>query len=516
MHAFETLIVLLAGAALLSLLARRIRAPYPALLALAGACLAFVPNAPQLRIPPELALALFIAPVLLDAAYDSSVRDLRDNWMPITFLTLAAVGLTIVGVAWTAKTLAPELPWAAAVALGAIVAPPDAAAASAVLKVVRPPHRILVILQGESLFNDASALLVYRLAVGAAGAGALSAGDIALPLALSTLGSLALGWALARVLSRLTGRVEDAPTAILLQFCGCFGVWLLAEALQLSAIITIVVFAIVTARRASERVGATVRAPAYAVWNTVVFGLNALAFLLVGLQIGPIVGALSAAERTEYAGVAFAVLVAVIVIRFAWVMSYNSAVRLKNCLFGASTPRPMSLPTFRSGLVVSWAGMRGTVSLAAAYALPAGFPERDLLLVCTFAAVLGTLLLQGFTLGPLIHVLGLRDDGALDAEIRTARAETARAALATLEGETAEEAEPFRRELRAKLETAEADEEGDGRADTVHHDLRRRAIAAERERLSALRDDRTIGDDAYNQLEEELDRAELALTPVVR
>lgn len=516
MHTFETIIGLLFAAALLSLLARRIGAPYPALLALGGAVAAFVPGTPTLQLPPELALALFIAPVLLDAAYDASVRDLRQNWLPITFLTLAAVGLTTVGVAWTVKQLVPDIPWAAAVALGAIVAPPDAAAATAVLKVVRPPYRILMILQGESLFNDASSLLIYRLAVGAVGAGALSASDVAGPLLLATVGSVALGWGAAFVSSRLMRRLSEAPTAILLQFCGVFGVWLLAEALELSAIITIVVFGIVSARRAGERMGAVVRAPAYAVWETAVFGLNALAFLLVGLQVGPILEGLSAAERRDYAFVALAVLVAVIAIRFGWVMSYNTVVRVKNRLVGPDLPEGVPPPTVASGLLISWAGMRGVVSLAAAYALPENFPYRSLLLVCAFAVVLGTLVIQGFTLGPLLRLLKLSDDGALEREIRQTRLAITRRALHSLDGQDGPEIDVLRAEMRDALAATEADADGDGRADLPQHALRRRVLETKREALSQLRRQGEIGDDAYNQIEEELDRSELALTPVVR
>ena len=173
MYVFEVIIALLLGGAGLTLLARRIGTPYPALVALAGAGLALVPGTPTLVLDPELALTLFVAPVLLDSAFDASPRDLRANWRVVAGLALGAVLLTIVVVAVVARALVPDLPWAAAIALGAIVAPPDAAAATAVLKQLRPPHRLLVILEGESLFNDASALLVYRLAVAATLSGAL-------------------------------------------------------------------------------------------------------------------------------------------------------------------------------------------------------------------------------------------------------------------------------------------------------------------------------------------------------
>ena len=174
MQVFEIVIGLLLGGAGLAALARRIGTPYPALVALAGAGLALVPGTPTLVLDPELALALFVAPVLLDAAFDASPRDLRANWRPVAGLALGAVALTIAAVALVVHALVPGMPWAAAIALGAIVAPPDAAAATAVLKQLRPPHRLLVILEGESLFNDASALLIYRLAVGARSPGAVA------------------------------------------------------------------------------------------------------------------------------------------------------------------------------------------------------------------------------------------------------------------------------------------------------------------------------------------------------
>jgi CPA1 family monovalent cation:H+ antiporter len=179
MGQLEGLIGLILAAVTLAAVARRVGAPYPVFLALGGALLALVPGAPALSIPPELTLALFVAPVLLDAAYDASPRDLKDNWAPVTGLVVFAVGLTTVAVALVARALMPAMPWAAAIALGAVVAPPDAAAATAVLRPLRPPHRLLTILEGESLLNDASALLIYRLAVGAVAANGFSVAAVA-------------------------------------------------------------------------------------------------------------------------------------------------------------------------------------------------------------------------------------------------------------------------------------------------------------------------------------------------
>ena len=296
MIVFEWIIGILLGAVLLSQLAKRIGAPYPALLALGGAVLAFIPGAPRIVLEPELALALFLAPVLLDAAYDTSPRDLKDNWLPVTCLVLVAVGLTTAAVAAVAHALT-GMPWAAAIALGAIVAPPDAAAATAVLRQVRLPHRILKILEGESLLNDASALLIYRGAVIAASTATFSFANAAPTFAISVIGSLILGPILAhlslRVLDALR-RNGDTPTNIIVQFITTFGVWLLADRLGLSGVLTIVSYAITVARQAPASTPARLRVPSYAVWETTVFVLNVLAFVLIGLQIGPIVENLQA------------------------------------------------------------------------------------------------------------------------------------------------------------------------------------------------------------------------------
>src|SRR5215218_8251171 len=225
MGVLEQLLGLFVAAVVLAAGARRVGAPYPVFLALGGALLALVPLGPALALPPELALALFIAPVLLDAAYDASLTDLRDNWAPVTGLVVFAVGFTTAAVAVVVHTLIPSMPWAAAVALGAIVAPPDAVAATAVLRQLRPPHRILTILEGESLLNDASALLIYRLAVGAVAAGGFSIAAVAPAFLLAAAGSVVAGVVLGWALFRLMERVQHQPTAIILQFVSTFGVW---------------------------------------------------------------------------------------------------------------------------------------------------------------------------------------------------------------------------------------------------------------------------------------------------
>jgi monovalent cation/hydrogen antiporter len=505
MHVFEIAIALLLLGAALAAGARRIGAPYPALLALAGAALALMPGVPAVTLDPELALALFVAPVLLDAAFDASPRDLREHWRPVASLALVTVALTVAAVAVTARWLVPELPWPAAIALGAIVAPPDAAAATAVLRQLRPPHRLLVILEGESLFNDASALLIYRLAVGATAAGAISGWGIVPMLLLVTVGSVVLGLALARTTIWVTRRIQDVATAVIVQFIGTFGVWIIAERLHLSGILTMVVFAMSVARTAPDILPARIRIPSYAVWEVAVFVLNALAFILVGLQLKPIVQQLDRADLLDYTRIALAVCAAVILVRIVWAM-------------GANLVRgPRTSEGRRHAIVVAWCGMRGTVTLAAALALPASFPHRDLILFTSFLVVLGTLVVQGLTLKPLMARLGLEHDDAVEREVRLARVETLRAGAAALTDGAGvnKAAKLLRKQYEARLAQAEARHAGrdpENVEAVSSPELAAAALSAtraERRRLLELRGDGTIGDDAFHQVEEELDRAEL-------
>jgi len=508
----ERLIALFVAAVLLAAAARRVGAPYPVFLALGGAVLAFVPGAPQFMVRPELALALFIAPVLLDAAYDASPRDLRDNWLPVTSLVVFAVGLTTAAVAVIARMLVPELPWAPAIVLGAVVAPPDAAAATAVLRHLQPPRRILTILEGESLLNDASALLIYRLAIGAVAMGGFSLAAVAPTFLLAVAGSVVAGPALGWVTLRLLGRIEHVPSTIILQFVTTFGVWILAEHIGLSGVLTMVSYAITVARRAPEQIPARSRIPSYAVWETVVFALNILAFIFIGLQIRPILESLEAADRGRYAAVAGAVLVTVIVVRLAWYMAFNAVIRWRDRRFGFNPPRPMLRPTVGSGLMISWAGMRGIVTLAAALALPSGFPFRDLIVLTAFCVVLGTLTIQGLTLKPLLRALDLRDDDPVGQERRAARDRALKAGLASLEHDPSPAADAVRQEFTAHLEHDHEDDDGAGGEGpgAEHTRLHREALSAARQAVLAMRESDEIGDDAFHEVEEELDWLEMA------
>jgi len=510
MQELEILVGLVLAAVLLAAAARQLGAPYPAFLAIGGALLALVPGAPSFTIEPELVLALFVAPVLLDAAFDASLRDLRDNWLPVAGLVLVAVGLTIVGVAAVTRALVPSMAWAPAVALGAIVAPPDAAAATAVLRQLRPPQRILTILEGESLLNDASALLVYRLAVGAAATGGFTFAAVAPTFFFAVAGSLVAGPALGWLTLRLTERIENVPTAIILQFVATFGVWIVADRIGLSGVLTMVCYAMSVARTAPERTPARIRIPSYAVWETVVFLANVLAFVFIGLQLRPILDGLDPAARGRYLAVAGAVLATVIGVRIAWHMTFNAAIRWRERRYGFHPPRPMLRPTVSSGLVISWSGMRGIVTLAAALALPTPFPFRGLILLTAFAVVLGTLTLQGLTLAPLLRALDLHDDDPVGREVREARGRALRAALATLDDDPSPAAAAVRDEWIAHLSPLDRDgEEGEARAST-HSQMHRRALQTARDTVLTMRARDEIGDDAFHQMEEELDWIEMA------
>jgi len=506
MEIFQWLLVMLVGAVVLTAFARSLKLPYPSLLALGGAALALLSNGLEFTLHPELVLALFVAPVLLDAAFDTSLRDLKHYWVPVLSLVVVAVGITTFAVAWLVHSLVPGMPWAAAIALGAIVAPPDAAAASAILRQLHLPHRMVVILEGESLLNDATALLTYRLAVSAAMGSTFSAG-VAAWQALAMAGSVIAGFVLAHAYVRVVQRVTDVPSAIVMQFVGAFGIWILADEIGLSAIVTIVTFAITAARITPELTPARLRIPSFAVWETVVFVLNVLAFVIIGLQVRPVLDSLQDGERAQYLQIAGLVFATVVFVRIAWVFCYNRAAILKAKLFGAGSWPGDYVPTAAGSTIVGWCGMRGIVTLATAFALPAGFPYRDLILLCAFCVVAGTLIVQGLTLRPLILLLGIKPDDTVEREFQGAQAELARVAAAIIDADDSDAAQM----LRAEFAMASDQQLADG-SETEHvarNRLRASIIAAQRQSLVRMRDTGVIADDAFHRIEEHLDRAEL-------
>ena len=509
MDLFENMLVLLVLACLLLQLSRRLALPYPAMLALAGACVGALPWAPRVNIEPHLALALFIAPALLDSAFDTAPRELRRNWMPLLSLVVIAVLLTTAAVAWAGHALA-GLPLAAAVTLGAIVAPPDAVAAAAVMQRFRLPRRTLTVLSGESLLNDAVALLIF----GAATRAALTpdgswTGDLPM-LLIAVPGGAAAGVLMARLFVYLAPSVAGTLSSTIVEFVMTFATWVIAERLGLSPIIAVVAYGMTIARYVPAQSTPRDRVHSYSVWNSVVFILNVLAFLLMGLQARAILAKLSGPELAHALQFAGIVLAIVIGVRIAWVMTYGLLLCGVRRLL-AKRGRNVLVPPRRIGVLIGWSGMRGLVTLATAFALPESFPGRDLIVLSASAVVLGTLVLQGLTIAPLIRWLKIAPDDTLERQISSARTELLDAALAALADERGEAAAATRDEYRAARQLAR--DEARPQAKTEHDRLRVIAIRAQRQALYALREQERIDDDAYHRLEEELDWAELNALP---
>jgi len=504
MALFESLLALLFVSILLLKLSGRIGVPYPAMLAFAGACVAALPWVPQIEMEPRLALALFIAPALLDAAYDLPPRELRRDWLPLTWLALIAVVLTTAAVAWIGHAWA-GMPFAAAIALGAIVAPPDAAAAAAVLTKFPLPRRTMAILQGESLLNDATALLIFTAAVAMATWHETSVVEMTPALLVAAPGGVVLGLAFAKLYFVLKGWLGQTLTARVSEFVATFGTWIIAEHLHVSPILAVVAFAMTAAHYGPERQTARDRVHSYAIWEIAVFVLNVLAFLLMGLQARTILSRLDSSTLSEAVWFAVTVLAVVIFVRIAWVMIGTLMPRLfRRRGVSAST-------TTREAVLIAWCGMRGLVTLATAFALPSGFPQRDLIVLSAFIVVLGSLIIQGLTVGPLIRLLKLEPDNSLEAEVSRARAKMVEAGIASLRDRPGEAADAVRAEYEAMR--AVAQDRTHPQADTEHDRLRIDAICAQRELLAALRRGGDISDDAFHRLEEELDWAELHASP---
>ncbi|WP_297508901.1 cation:proton antiporter [uncultured Caulobacter sp.] len=502
MSFFESLLALLAAAIVLLQVSRRLKAPYPTMLAAAGVGLALIPGAPKISIEPHTALALFIAPALVDAAFDFPVRDVRRLWRPLFALAVIAVLLSAGAVAWLGVTLA-GLPIAAAIALGAIVAPPDAAAATAIMSSVRMPRGSTAVLKGESLLNDATALLLFSAALAFQARGEIDQG-LAIRLTLAAPGGVLLGVLLARVLRVVHPFITGTLGGNVAEFVTCFGAWLIAERLGLSPVLCLVAFAMAVARDAGLRTPPRVRIHSFAVWTSAVFLLNVLAFLLMGLQARTIVTAMPRERLMEAAMFAAAVVACLVVVRIVWSVTYLSLSKRFPILRG-----PYPAAGWRHGILVGWCGMRGLVTLATAFALPSDFPQRDLIVLTAFAVVLATLVLQGLTLAPLVHLLRLDGDNGLDEELSKARADMARHALGVLERGEGAAVDHWRYRFAAVTEPA---------AEAVAAPLEAlratglKVLWKQRLRLEALREAGEVGPDAFLILQEELDFQEVAIS----
>jgi len=526
MQPVEEVLALLLVVALLTVAARRLGIPYPILMTLGGlvlgVLLGVLPDLPRVDLAPDLVFLLFLPPLLFSAAFFTSPRDLATFARPIGLLAFGLVLATTLIVGVIVHTLAPAIPWAVAFLLGAVVSPPDAVAATSIAQRLGLPRRIVIILEGESLVNDATALVAYRLALAAAVSGTFSLGDAALSFVIVSVGGVVIGLVAGWVIVAVIRRVDDPPVAVLLSLLAPFGCWLPAEALGVSGVLSVVTAGIVVGRHISRITSSDTRVLASGVWQMVVFTLTGVVFILIGLQLPTILDTLRTSRSFgELASWAVVVAVTVILVRLAWVFPGTYLPRLLFARIREREPEPSP----RNVLIVGWAGMRGVVSLAAALALPlnvnggAPFPERDLVIFLTFSVILATLVGQGLTLPFLIRWLGVGDDGSAAHEELHAREAAVLAALGRLD-ELASEW-PGHLELidhlRGRQEHATEHLEHDHESGEVPRDqeaiehaiIQRAVIDAQRLAVIDLRDKGVISDEALRGVERGLDLEEL-------
>jgi CPA1 family monovalent cation:H+ antiporter len=514
----ELVFALLACLAVLAAVARRVDIPYPMMLVLGGLAISLVPGVEPVRLDPELVFFLFLPPILSAAGYFTPIRDFRFNLRSILLLAVGLVLFTMVVVAVVARGVIPDLPWGAAFALGAIVAPPDAIAATSVTQRMALPRRIITVLEGESLLNDATALIAYRAAVAATLTGAFSLAGVGGDFLISGLGGLAIGALFGWLTARLLRLIGDTTIEIILTFLASFGAYLLAEQFHVSGVLAAVAMGLVLGRMSTQVMTAESRVQGEAVWQVVVFLINGLVFVLLGLQLPSVLAGLAGRSPWELAGYGAAVSLAIIVARIVWMPFGAYLPRFLSARIRASDP----YPPWQNVAIVSWAGMRGIVSLAAALSLPAGFPERDLLIFLTFCVILATLIGQGLTLPFLIRWLGVRDDGGGEREEAKARFVAARAGLERLEELALADwtHEEHVADMRAHYEARQSrflaryrGEDGDGHEQRgqASERLEGELIAAELSAVVRLRDDGVINDEVLRRVQRDLDLERLRL-----
>ena len=503
----------------LNAIARWLSVPYPIPLVLGGLVLGLVPGMPEIELDPDLVLVVFLPPLLYAAAFFSDLRTLRRSIRP---LSLAAIGLVLFTTAVVA-VLGHEvigLSWPLAFALGAIVSPTDPVAATTIMRRLGAPRRIVNIVEGESLVNDASALVAYRIAVSAAVGGSFSALDAGLEFLGAAAGGIAIGLAIGFVVGEIRRRLEDTPTELTISLLTAYAAFIPADALGLSGVLASVTTGIYLGWIAPEIASPQTRLQGFAVWEILVFLLNATLFILIGLQLPVITDGLDTYSTGELVGYSALVCVAVIATRFAFMFTVPYLIR-------ALDRRPeqrLRRTGARERVVTAWSGMRGAVSLAAALALPletdagAPLPDRDLVLFITFALILVTVVGQGLTLPALIRRLGVQEDGAEEeAEEARARYEAARAALDRLDELAVEEwtrddtVDRARRlyqfrQRRVKIRVGKIeDEDGLEERSIAYQRLMRELYSAQRRAVVQLRNSGDISNDVMHRIERELD-----------
>jgi monovalent cation/hydrogen antiporter len=511
-HIEAVIISLLVAVAFLSALATRIGIPYPILLVVGGLGLGFVPGIPDVELQPEMVLVVFLPPLLYSAAFFANLRELRADTRSIALTSTVLVAFTAAAVAVAAHALVDGLPWAVAFALGAIVAPTDPVAATQILRRFAVPRRLVNMIEGEALINDASALVLYKIAVAAIGGATFSLLDAGLRFVAGAAAGVAIGLVVAVVIRELRSRLDDPPVEITISLLSGYAAYIPADVIGASGVVAAVTTGIAIGWWAPGIATPAVRQQGFALWSLLTFLLNAILFVLIGLQLPSILDGLSGESTAFLIETAAAISAVVILTRIAWTMVTPHILR-------AIDRRPSQVARrigWRPRLVSAWAGMRGAVSLAAALALPASTPQRDLVVFLTFAVILSTLVLQGLTMPALIGALHLEtDDGEAREELR-ARLVATQAALTRLEELAGEDwtrddtvermtgLYDYRRR-RLKARAGKIDDDGYEDRSYAYQRTVREVLEAQRAAVVALRNDGTISNDVMHRLERELD-----------
>ena len=513
-HDIEFLLLLLLAIALLALLAGRARIPYPVFLVYGGLAIAVIPGLPRIALQPDIVFLVFLPPLLYAAAFTASPRDLRREAGRIGLLAIALVVLTVVVVAVVARVVLGELSWPMAFVLGAILAPTDPVAATAVFRRTPVPERVAVVVEGESLVNDGVGLTIYRAAVGAATAGAFSLGAAALEFVLVAVGGVAIGLAIGWALNALKRRVQESEIEITLSLFTPYAAYIAAEAAGVSGVLAAVAVGVYSGWRSNEVLMPETRVKVQAFWSALAFMLDSMLFVIVGLQLPTVLDALGPRSLSQYVLPALAVAFAIMAVRMAFVLAL-AAIR-------ARLPDVVEEPLPRGErLVVGWSGMRGAVSLAAALAVPLEVGGRDVVLLITFATILVTIVVQGLTLPLIVRACGLdRAVGDERAE-QEARVQAAEAALQRLDQAGAEDEAPDTTVERLRTTYSEhaeraAAELGDAQVETedsseAYAELRAITLEAERSAILRLRAEGKLSGEAARRLQHELDLAESRL-----
>ena len=518
-----TLALLVAFTALLAA-APRLRVPYPILLVLGGLALGFAPGVPEIQIPPQVVLFGILPPLLYSAAFFTSLRDLRANKRPIGLLSTGLVLCTTAGVAWVAHSAVNGLPWSSAFVLGAVVSPTDPLAATSIAQRFGIPRRIVAIVEGEGLVNDGSALVLYKFAVLAVVSGSISMTGATLSFIWTVVGGVGIGLALGWVIRQVRLRLHNPPLEITIALLTGYFTFIPAYLLGASGVLAVVTAGVYVGWYTPQLTTVETRLQGDAVWEILTFLLNGLLFVTVGLSLPAVLDGLGGHITTTLVWQALAVVAAVIVIRFLWVFPATYVPRALSTRIRAADP----YPPWQYPALISWTGMRGAVSLAAALAIPlhtdAGvdFPGRDLIIYLTFAVILATLVGQGLTMPMVIRALGLEDDGVAEREAVKARIHAADAALNRIDQLSDEEwvredtADRLRRLYRFRRNRFAERFTGDGdgaieERSAAYQQLLRELINAERQAVVELRGAGAIGDDAMREVHRELDLEEARL-----